>query len=157
MQPVYDEADPFEELARAVIRISFVLRQDLETVFNDLSEVPRELVRIIVRSPGLTVVELAAATGKQRSNTSAAIAELEQQGLVSRKPHESDKRSVRVFPSAKAQNEIRRIYRHWASELSGWAGDLDDAQRDALIAGIPALRPITDSAERVHEALPSKS
>lgn len=144
----YDQADPFEELARSFIRVSFVFRRELEGELTGLSSVPREVLRIVVRDPGLSVAAIARVMGKQVSNTSIAVNQLARHGLVGREPDPSDRRMVRVFPTNLAVAQMRRLYGRWARELQAWCEQLPPDQREQVIAAINPLTSLTSIAEQ---------
>ena len=78
------------------------------------------VMRWIYRSPGTSAAAGAAGTGLQRSNFSAALRALEGKGMVSRTPDPDDARSIRLYPTDKAESGIDRLHAVWV-ELLGTA------------------------------------
>jgi DNA-binding MarR family transcriptional regulator len=95
---------------------------------------------------GLSQDELSRRVGFDKSNTSRALAKLEQYGLIQRKSDPENHRVKKVFLKAKAhkvRNEFRKIQNHWNDELlSGFT----DKEKTALLA---SLRKIAVNAEAV--------
>lgn len=145
--PVYDHSDPYEELARSVIRVSFLLRRRLEEDLPGLSNVPREILRLVVRQPGLSVAAISQLLHKQTSNTSTAINQLVSQGLVQRERDVADKRSARIYPTEQATIRMRELYQAWAGDLRAWSSQLPAKQQDAILSAVEALTALTLSAE----------
>ncbi|WP_328685997.1 MarR family winged helix-turn-helix transcriptional regulator [Streptomyces sp. NBC_01261] len=95
------------------------------------------VMRYIDRHPGTTAREAAEATQMISSNFSRAVRGLEEAGLVRRDADEHDARRVRLYPTAKAHENLQRL-----REL--WSGLLDEAVTDAddIDATISTLRNI---------------
>ena len=75
----------------------------------------------VCRSPGITQDALSKAILIDKSNITRQIALLEEAGLVTRRPDESDRRQIQVFPTESALSllpEIREGFRAWREYLS---------------------------------------
>src|ERR1700761_5603517 len=72
-----------------------------------------EVMRLLVRRPGLSVGEVAEALGLQQSNASAAVRSLEARGLLARRRDERDARISRVHPTATAIAHRHRQEQAW--------------------------------------------
>ncbi|MFD5830970.1 MarR family winged helix-turn-helix transcriptional regulator [Lentzea sp. NPDC060358] len=101
------------------------------------------VMRYIDRNPGTSARAAAEATQQISSNFSRALRGLEGKGLVHREADREDARRVRLYPTARAQENLRRLHDIWSELLHDVVSD-DDA--DAMIA---ALRRIeTKLAEK---------
>jgi DNA-binding MarR family transcriptional regulator len=101
-----------------------------------------EVIRLLVRQPGLSVGEVATALGLQSSNVSATMRSLAAQGLIERRSDERDGRLTRLYPTRKAiahrdQQEAAR-----GQELARRLAELDEADRERLLAAAPALEAL---------------
>lgn len=86
----------------------------------------------ICSAPGITQDQLALRLHVNRSNVTRQLALLEQNGFVTRRRSESDRRAVEVYPTQKAQDSlpaVREVYRSWREQL--FCG-LSAAERDQL-------------------------
>ena len=72
-----------------------------------------EIMRLLVRAPGLSVGEVAQELGMRPSNASAAIRGLMARGLLERKPDQQDGRISRLTPTARAQAICRQREEAW--------------------------------------------
>jgi DNA-binding MarR family transcriptional regulator len=79
-----------------------------------------------------TTAELARAEGMRPQSMSAAVAALEERGLVERKPHATDGRQMNIALTEKGaavRNSAKDLKRAWLAQAT--AG-LDDEERQAL-------------------------
>jgi DNA-binding MarR family transcriptional regulator len=98
---------------------------ELEREPLPLSEL--EVMRLLVRRPGLSVGDVAAELGLHGPNASAAVRGLAARGLLERRRDADDGRVTRLHPTARAI-----------------LGDLDAGTAAALVAATPALRALAD-------------
>lgn len=84
------------------------------------------VMRFIDRNPGTTATEAAEATRLISSNFSRAVRGLEKRGLVRRDVDEHDARRVRLYPTDKAAENLRRLRRIWSGLLAGIVTDPDE-------------------------------
>ncbi|MEV6546563.1 MarR family transcriptional regulator [Streptomyces sp. NPDC051665] len=101
-------------------------------------------MRYVDRHPGTTAHEAAEATQMISSNFSRAVRGLEQAGLVRRDTDERDARRVRLYPTEKAQENLRRLREVWSRLLAEAVTDSDDIRRrdlDPAHHRDPARRP----------------
>src|SRR3954452_20988714 len=61
-----------------------------------------EIMKLLVRRPGLSVTEIARELGLQPSNVSTAVRSLTDRGMVERRAHASDARVARLHPTRAA-------------------------------------------------------
>jgi DNA-binding MarR family transcriptional regulator len=79
-----------------------------------------QYIRTVCRNAGISQEELSLHVGVDKSNVARTLARLESEGLVERRPHPTDRRSVRVFPTDLAYELLPAIV-----ELQGeWRGIL---------------------------------
>jgi len=144
--------DPYADLAEIVLRaareISFHEPDDPETI--SLTPSNGNVMRHVDRHPGATPSEVAHATGLRRSNLSAALKELERIGFVDRRFEPADGRVVRLFPTPRAAENLRRTRAEWARQVFGaLGGDVDPR------SSIVLLERLTDgliaSRQREHQ------
>ncbi|WP_420369517.1 MarR family winged helix-turn-helix transcriptional regulator [Curtobacterium sp. L1-20] len=91
------------------------------------------VMRWVDRNPGSTPSAVADATALKRSNTSVALGSLVAKGMVERRPHPEDARTVQLFSTPLAGQSIARLHAHWSGVLrSALAGDERDV--DATVA-----------------------
>jgi DNA-binding MarR family transcriptional regulator len=84
------------------------------------------------RHGAATTAELARAEGMKPQSMSAAVAALEERGLVERKPHPTDGRQVNIALTEKGaavRNSAKDLKRAWLAQAT--AG-LDEEERQAL-------------------------
>jgi DNA-binding MarR family transcriptional regulator len=93
----------------------------------------------------MTTADLARAESVKPQSMSAALAALEQEGLVQRQPHPTDGRQV-LFALTDEGMEIRRHNRHLKQEwLSAAMAKLDRAEQQSLIAAAALIKRLSDS------------
>lgn len=144
MPEITEVPDPAEELARQIIRISFVLRSEHhQPGVSNLSTGQREIMRLIVRYPGITTADIATLTGKFTSNISSGVKELTRRGFIARDPNPADRRVIRLHPTLKAITEMGALYRHWAQQLDDAITKLPTAEKARILKAIPALTALT--------------
>jgi DNA-binding MarR family transcriptional regulator len=109
------------ELAVALHDIAWLLPRKLdpwaEVGLDDLASSELEVMRLLVRAPGLSVGEVAQELGLRPSNASATIRSLMVRGLLERKPDERDGRISRLTPTAQAQAIRRQREEAWGELL----------------------------------------
>ncbi|HEX7303795.1 MarR family winged helix-turn-helix transcriptional regulator [Lentzea sp.] len=92
------------------------------------------VMRYIDRHPGTSARAAAEATQQISSNFSRALRGLEQKGLVHREADREDARRVRLYPTARAQENLRRLNDVWSDLLDGVLSGEQEA--DAMIASL---------------------
>jgi len=95
------------------------------------------VMRYVDRHPGTTAGEAAEATQLISSNFSRAVGDLEKAGLVRREVDQLDARRVRLYPTEKAQGNLRRLRDVWSRMLEETVTDPDE-----IDAAISTLRHI---------------
>lgn len=110
-----------------------------------------DILRIILLDPGSSVSQIAKTAGQARSNTSARIARLVEAGMVEKRTEERDARQVRLYPTARARDNLSGFRDVWSSVLADVStastADLEVAERvlsgiaDQLAVWKAAVRP----------------
>jgi DNA-binding MarR family transcriptional regulator len=89
------------------------------------------VMRYIDRNPGTSARAAAEATQQISSNFSRALRGLESKGLVHREADHEDARRVRLYPTARAQANLRQLHDIWSDLLDGVISD--EAEIDSMI------------------------
>jgi len=93
----------------------------------------------------MNTADLARAELMKPQSIGVILGSLEQEGLVERQPHPTDRRQV-LFALTEAGAAVRTKHRAMKRDwLVGALAKLDPAQREALIAAIPVIRQVGDS------------
>ncbi|HEX9624965.1 MAG TPA: MarR family transcriptional regulator [Streptosporangiaceae bacterium] len=101
-----------------------------------------EVMRLLVRQPGLSVNEVASALELQSSNVSTAIRSLVARGLIERRRDERDGRVTRLYPTRTAIAHRDGQEAAWGKALARCLAQLPDAERERLLAAAPALEAL---------------
>jgi DNA-binding MarR family transcriptional regulator len=119
----------------------------------DLALPPSELeiMRLLVRRPGLSVSQAASELHLQSTNVSTALRALEARGLLERRRDPDDGRIVRLHPTERALTHRRNQERAWGAALSAVLAALSPGEASALRAATPALRAL--AGELGHQAV----
>ena len=108
----------------------------------DLEPLPAselEVMRLLVRRPGLSVGDVARQLGLQPSNASAAVRALLARGLLERRPDERDGRITRLSPTARAQAIRRKREAAWGQLLRARLTRLPREDAAQLLGAVEAL------------------
>lgn len=105
-----------------------------------------EIMRLLVRRPGLTVGEVARELGMQQTNVSTAVRALAARGLLDRAREPADRRIVRLEPTALASAQHDALESAWGRVLAGRLEQLPAAQRARVLR---CAAPLQVLAERL--------
>lgn len=97
------------------------------------------LLKQVVTTPGATVGQLADALGLRQPNASAAIRVLVDKGLVAKETSPTDRRVVRIVPTAHGRAEHEAIAAAWTGPLEDAIAALSPEHRRALENAADAL------------------
>lgn len=135
------------ELADLILAVGRHIAASKEAEAESGTPLQGAVMRYIDRNPGTTAGAAAEATQLISSNFSRAVRGLETAGLVRRDVDQHDARRVRLYPTEKAQENLRRlreIWSHLLEETVTDAGEID--------ATISTLRQIeTRLVTRTHD------
>ncbi|GHA17606.1 MarR family winged helix-turn-helix transcriptional regulator [Streptomyces echinoruber] len=139
-----------EELADALVGVQRLLRRRLRAGLA----VPRlrgaevELLRLVEARPGIGVSEAARELYLAGNSVSTLVNHLVRDGYLVRERHPADRRAARLLLTPAAETRLRDWHERRAELVRRHVARLDDADRAALRAAVPALRRL---AENLHE------
>ncbi|CAK7285895.1 MarR family winged helix-turn-helix transcriptional regulator [Streptomyces misionensis] len=120
------------ELADLILAVSRHLHAAKADPAEAWTPLEAAVMRFIDHQPGVTATQAAEATRLISSNFSRALRKLEQKGLVRRETDSEDARRVRLYPTRKAAENLRRLEDVWSGLLAEALPDA--AETDATIA-----------------------
>ncbi|MER6061551.1 MarR family transcriptional regulator [Streptomyces sp. NPDC001792] len=145
------ESETFqEELADELVRIQRLIRRRLR---GGLS-VPRlrgaevELLRLVESRPGIGVSDAAKALHLAGNSVSTLVNQLVRGGYLIRETDPTDRRAARLQLTEAAEKRLGDWKRRRAELVGRHVARLDDTDREALRAALPALRKL---AAGLHE------
>src|SRR3954447_25780771 len=109
-----------QELAVALFDLAWLLPRTLATEEQRRDSMPPtelEIMKLLVRRPGLSVTEVARDLGLQPSNVSTAVRSLGERGMIERRTHENDARVGRLHPTKLAVRSRRSREQAWGRSL----------------------------------------
>jgi DNA-binding MarR family transcriptional regulator len=118
------------DFARTIGRLTRRLRA--AAAQHELSLTESAVLARLDREGPATTAELARAEGMRPQSMSAAIAALEERGLIDRKPHPSDGRQVNITLTEKGvavRNSSRDLKRAWLAQATA---TLEEEERQIL-------------------------
>lgn len=124
---LFDIADRILALARE-IRFADAASHEVITPLET------SVMRYIDRHPGASARVVADASLLTSSNFSRALRNLESKGFVRREADPEDGRSVRLYPTERAAQNLRDIHDRWSDVLAGVLTDEDAARLAGLLA-----------------------
>ena len=107
-----------------------------------------EIMKLLVRRPGLSVSEVARDLGMQPSNVSAAVRSLQQRGMLERRRDEHDARVVVLVPTDAAIADRAQREDAWGAALAEVVAGLPREDAAALTAAGPALHALAQQLAR---------
>ena len=125
------------ELADLILAVGRHIEASKEAEAGSGTPLQGAVMRYIDRHPGTTAGAAAEATRLISSNFSRAVGGLERAGLVRREVDPGDARRVRLYPTEKAHENLRRLREVWSQLLEGTVADPDE-----IDAAISTLRHI---------------
>ncbi|WP_433447823.1 MarR family winged helix-turn-helix transcriptional regulator [Streptomyces sp. CA-142005] len=145
------ESETFqEELADALVRVQRLIRRRLR---GGLS-VPRlrgaevELLRLVESRPAIGVSDAAKALHLAGNSVSTLVNQLVRGGYLLRETDPADRRAARLQLTEAAEKRLGDWKRRRAELVGRHVARLDDTDREALRAALPALRKL---AAGLHE------
>lgn len=132
-----------KDLTASISRVLRRLRTEANPTELGLSQMG-VLSRLEQGGP-MNTADLARAELMKPQSMGVILGSLEQEGLVERQPHPTDRRQV-LFALTEAGAAVRTRHRAMKRDwLVGALAQLDPAQREALIAAIPIIRQVGES------------
>jgi DNA-binding MarR family transcriptional regulator len=132
-----------KDLTAAISRLLRRLRTEANPTELALSQMG-VLARLEQGGP-MTTADLARAELMKPQSMGVILASLEQEGLIERRPHPTNRRQILFVLTATGvavRTSHRTMKRNW---LVGALGQLDPADLEALVAAIAIIRQVGDS------------
>ncbi|MEU2930827.1 MarR family transcriptional regulator [Streptomyces sp. NPDC007251] len=145
------ESETFsEELADALVRIQRLIRRRLRggTSGPRLRGAEVELLRLVESRPGIGVSDAARALHLASNSVSTLVNQLVRDGYLLRETDPADRRAARLRLTGAAEKRLGDWQRRRAELVGRHVSRLDDTDREALRAALPALRKL---AAGLHE------
>jgi DNA-binding MarR family transcriptional regulator len=139
-----------EELADALVGVQRLIRRRLRRQMPDprLRGAEVELLRLVLARPGVGISDAAKDLGLAANSVSTLVNQLVGAGYLVREADPADRRAARLLPTPAAETRLREWRRRRAELVGRHVSRLDEADRAALHAAIPALRKL---AGTLHE------
>ncbi|ANP52706.1 DNA-binding MarR family transcriptional regulator [Streptomyces griseochromogenes] len=144
------EADFSEELADALVRIQRLIRRRLRSGLTEprLRGAEVELLRLVEARPGIGISDAARALHLAGNSVSTLVNGLVRDGRLARETDPADRRAARLQLTEAAEKRLEDWRRRRAELVGRHLSGLDEADRAALRAALPALRKL---AAALHE------
>ena len=135
-----------EELADALVGVQRLIRRRLRGQMPDprLRGAEVELLRLVVARPGIGISDAAKDLGLAANSVSTLVNQLAKVGYLVRETDPADRRAARLLPTP-AETRLREWRRRRAELVRRHVARLDEPDRRALHAAIPALRKLADT------------
>src|SRR5712691_11388660 len=129
------------ELAKVLARIGRGLRYRTRAVREalDITQSEGELLRLLERRPGIRVEEAATELGIASNSVSTLVKQLSRTGLVQRSSDPLDGRAACLWLTPLSQEWVARVGSAREQAINRALETLDDAERVALEAAVPAI------------------
>ncbi|MFI5673226.1 MarR family winged helix-turn-helix transcriptional regulator [Streptomyces cellulosae] len=139
-----------EELADALVGVQRLIRRRLRPQMADppLRGAEVELLRLVVGRPGIGISDAAKDLYLASNSVSTLVNQLARQGYLIRETDPADRRAARLLPTPAAEARLGEWRKRRADLVRGQVSRLDEADREALRAALPALRKL---AVHLHE------
>ncbi|MER5837358.1 MarR family winged helix-turn-helix transcriptional regulator [Streptomyces sp. NPDC002130] len=136
-----------EELADALVAVQRLIRRRLRRQMPDprLRGAEVELLRLVVARPGVGISDAAKDLGLAANSVSTLVNQLVGAGWLVRETDPADRRAARLLPTPAAEARLDEWRRRRAELVRRQVARLDEADRQALHAAIPALRKLADT------------
>lgn len=116
------------ELADLILALGRQIHAAKEFGAESWTPLESAVMRFIDRNPGTSASAAAEATQLISSNFSRALRGLEKKGLVRRDVDEHDGRRVRLYPTDRAQDNLRQLRAVWSRLLVEIVPDPDEVE-----------------------------
>ncbi len=118
-----DEVSRLFDLADLIFAVARQIRPPHDRSTEMCTPVESIVMRFIDRNPGTFAGVAAEATLLPSSNFSRVLRGLEKKGLVRRDIDTDDSRCVRLYPTARARQNLRHLREAWSQTLDGIEDD----------------------------------
>lgn len=136
-----------EELADALVGVQRLIRRRLRAgpTVARLSGAEVELLRLVEDRPGIGVSEAAKELHLAGNSVSTLVNQLVRDGRLIRRTDPADRRAARLLLTEATQARLRDWRERRAALVRRQVDRLDQADRDALRAAVPALRRLAEN------------
>jgi len=114
---------------------------------NDLSWTQKTVMALLAKEGPATAADLARAEGMKPQSMGTTIAELQELGLIERKPHSTDGRQMLVELTAKGLAMRKAASDEKKTWLSKAIAQLDKEERDTLFAAGDIIMRLVETPE----------
>ncbi|XVQ07228.1 MarR family winged helix-turn-helix transcriptional regulator [Spirillospora sp. CA-255316] len=118
-----DEVSRLFDLADLILAVGRQIRASHDRSTEMCTPIESAVMRFIDRNPGASARAASEATLLPSSNFSRALRGLEQKGLVRREVDVRDARCVRLYPTARARENLQHLRDTWSRTLKGVVDD----------------------------------
>ncbi|MFE5813483.1 MarR family winged helix-turn-helix transcriptional regulator [Streptomyces sp. NPDC056479] len=131
-----------EELADALVGVQRLIRRRLrrEMPAPPLRSAEVELLRLVAERPGIRISEAAKELYLAGNSVSTLVNQLARQGYLVRETDPADRRAARLLPTPAADARLGEWRKRRADLVRRQMSRLDEADRETLLAAVPALR-----------------
>jgi DNA-binding MarR family transcriptional regulator len=142
-----------EDLADALVRIQRLVRRRLRSGLTGprLRGAEVELLRLVENRPGIGISEAARTLHLAGNSVSTLVNQLVKGGYLVRETDPADRRAARLLLTAPAEKRLADWQRRRAELVSRHVSRLDEADREALRAALPALRKLAVTLHEEYE------
>lgn len=136
-----------EDLADALVGVQRLTRRRLRREMSapPLRTAEVELLRLVVERPGIGISEAAKELYLAGNSVSTLVNQLARQGYLVRETDPADRRAARLLPTPAAEARLGEWRRRRSDLVRRQVSRLDEADRETLLAAIPALRRLADN------------
>ncbi|MBG0857578.1 winged helix-turn-helix transcriptional regulator [Streptomyces spinoverrucosus] len=133
-----------EELADALVGVQRLIRRGVraEMPVPPLRGAEVELLRLVAARPGIGISDAARELCLASNSVSTLVNQLVRQGYLLRETDPADRRAARLLPTPAAEDRLGEWRRRRAALVRRQLALLDEADRAALHAAVPALRKL---------------
>ena len=139
---------PAEDLAVVLYDLAWLLPRTVgveQARSEPMPPTELEIMKLLVRRPGLSVTEVAKELGLQPSNVSTAVRSLARRGMIERRAHDNDARIGRLHPTRAAIANRRAREQEWGRDMERRLAELPPVDAERLRVALPALRALADT------------
>ncbi len=148
-QPVDAGSGGGPELALVLSRLHRALRRRVREALTGpaLPQAQVEILRLLLREPGLRAREVAVSLGLASNTVSTLLHQLARRGYVERAVDSRDRRSARITLTAAAVARMNSWSDMRSSVLATALDSLETAEREHIVACLPVLERLACSLE----------
>ncbi|MEU2270611.1 MarR family winged helix-turn-helix transcriptional regulator [Streptomyces olindensis] len=134
-------------MADALVGVQRLIRRRLRREMPDppLRGAEAELLRLVVTRRGIGISDAAKELGLATNSVSTLVNQPARAGYLTRETDPADRRAARLLPTPAAEARLREWRRRRADLLRRHVSGLDETDRRALLAAVPALRKLADT------------